>query len=103
MTIPVIEAGGVGVISVVGNALPDIYSQLVNKAFESISEEVKSIDSNFQEIIPLLFKEGNPAGIKALMELQGKCTTHVRLPLVSASEKLKSELKIAVSKILETA
>jgi len=103
LTIPVMEAGGVGVISVIGNALPSTFSEMVTKASESIDSEVRTMDENFQEIIPLLFKEGNPAGVKALMQLNHKCTDYVRLPLVSASHGLKLELKAAASKVLEMA
>jgi len=103
LTLSVMKSGGSGIISVIGNALPSAYSEMVKKASIKVDSEVKEMDNNFQEIIPLLFKEGNPAGVKALMEINGKCTDFVRLPLVSVSNKLKSELKIASANILEIA
>ena len=50
-----------------------------------------------EEIIPMLFEQGNPAGIKALMELDERCTDKVRLPLVSANQLLKSRFKASLN------
>ncbi|MFK7757456.1 MAG: 4-hydroxy-tetrahydrodipicolinate synthase [Flavobacteriales bacterium] len=94
LAIPVIKAGGAGVISVVGNALPKMFSELVTSAMNDEWIKAKELDQLFQPLIPLLFKEGNPAGIKAIMEINGECTSVVRLPLMEASSRLKEELKL---------
>ena len=101
LTVPVIKAGGAGIISVVGNALAAPFSELTNGALSGSFNEIKLLETKFQTLIPLLFKEGNPAGIKALMELSQKCSDNVRLPLVSASVNLKEELRKASVELLE--
>jgi len=97
LTIPVMKAGGVGVISVIGNACPDLLSSLVRLCESKEYESAAGIFNVMEEIIPMLFEQGNPAGIKALMELDERCTDKVRLPLVSANQLLKSRLKASLS------
>ena len=64
-----------------------------SKEYESASE----VFNVMEEIIPMLFEQGNPAGIKALMELDEMCTDKVRLPLVSANQLLKSRFKASLN------
>jgi len=93
LALPVIKQGGVGVISVVGNALPKLFSELISSALNGDWVKAEELNELFDPLIPILFKEGNPAGIKALMEIQGNCYSDVRLPLVKATDSLKVELK----------
>ena len=96
LTIPVMKAGGIGVISVIGNACPDLFSSLVRFCESKEYESAAVIFNVMEEIIPMLFEQGNPAGIKALMELHDMCTDKVRLPLVSANQLLKSRFKASL-------
>jgi 4-hydroxy-tetrahydrodipicolinate synthase len=96
LTIPVMKAGGIGVISVIGNACPDLFSNLVRFCESKEYESAAGIFNVMEEIIPMLFEQGNPAGIKALMELHDMCTDKVRLPLVSANQLLKSRFKASL-------
>ena len=97
LTFPMMALGGCGVISVVANVLPTIFSKMVRFANEQNFSEAKNIHLKLIDFIGLLFQEGSPAGIKAAMHIKGLLKNEVRLPLVSTSEslyhKIASELK----------
>ncbi len=82
-----------GVISVVGNAFPAIFSQLVRDALAGNMEAARKASYKLRKLMALNFVEGNPAGVKTAMALQGLCRKDVRLPLVKASEKLVAEIQ----------
>ena len=86
LTAPLMMAGAHGLISVLSNALPEEAMRLVHQPTLAQQEALDGL-------IKALFAEGNPTGIKALLSLQNKTTDHVRLPLVSASEELKNDLR----------
>lgn len=86
LTVPLMMAGAHGLISVLSNALPEDTMRLVHQP-TMVGQE--ALDG----LIRALFAEGNPTGIKALMEIQGVANGNVRLPLVEASEGLKSDLR----------
>ncbi len=67
MTIPIIAAGGSGVISVLANAFPAATSELVNFALKSNFKPAREIQLRYLEMIELLFIDGNPAGVKAML------------------------------------
>jgi 4-hydroxy-tetrahydrodipicolinate synthase len=81
LTLPLIAIGGDGVISVVANALPKAFSEMVYHATRGRMRRAREIHYQLIDIIGELFAEGNPAGVKALMELQGLCGNNLRLPL----------------------
>jgi len=85
-------AGGDGVISVLGQALPKAFSSMITAALESNSALARLLDTQLAELSELIFEEGNPAGIKVLCAYLGYGTAHVRLPLVKASSALESKL-----------
>jgi 4-hydroxy-tetrahydrodipicolinate synthase len=86
VTLPLIAMGAVGVISVVGNALPQIFSEMVRLSLQGRLKEAQYLHSNMLEITNLFFLEGNPAGVKAALKHLGICQDHLRLPLVNISE-----------------
>jgi 4-hydroxy-tetrahydrodipicolinate synthase len=92
LALPVVEAGGAGVISVLGNALPKQVSTMIRTALNGDFTTAKKKLSEFEHLIPLLFVEGNPAGIKAMMNYFGLCENELRLPLVKSSESLKMQI-----------
>ena len=87
-----IFAGGKGLISVLGQALPGEVGQMVRLALEHKVEESNQLHRALLRLIELLFEEGNPAGIKALLQQLGICEPHVRLPLIQASDALKDRI-----------
>ena len=93
MTLPMILAGGVGTISVLANALPKPIVNLFNHVKNGNLNEAYQLNHSLMDMIRLLFEEGNPVGIKGLLELMGICTKKVRLPLVSASSDLVSKME----------
>jgi 4-hydroxy-tetrahydrodipicolinate synthase len=99
LTLPVIAAGGIGVISVLGNAFPQACSELVNHALKSNFKSVREIQFRYMEMIELLFVEGNPAGIKAMLSVMNICQNYLRLPLVPVSRPTMSRIQKAIEEI----
>lgn len=89
--------GAAGVISVVANAFPTRFKKLITAAGKGDVATARQYHFQLCDVIPELFKEGNPAGIKALLAMLGICKDVVRLPLTSASDELKDELYREVS------
>ena len=92
LTLPMIYLGAKGVISVIANSHPRQYSDMVRAALKGDSEKANTLHYRLLDYIGALFDEGSPTGVKAALELLGICTKTVRLPLVSASDGLKSKL-----------
>ena len=99
LTLPVIAAGGIGVISVLGNAFPQACSELVNHALKGNFKSVREIQFRYMEMIELLFVEGNPAGIKAMLSVMNICQNYLRLPLVPVSRPTMSRIQKAIEEI----
>ncbi len=95
LALPIISVGGSGVISVVANALPEKLSSLIHHALEGRYDEAQKLHQNMIELIQLLFKEGNPGGVKALLNIQGVVKNEVRSPLVKISDATYQEIKQA--------
>lgn len=99
LTLPIIAAGGTGVISVIANAYPAEWSEMVNQCLKSNFKAAREIMFRFTEIIELLFADGNPAGIKAAMNILNLCQNTLRLPLVPVSQQVHARLKKAMEAI----
>ena len=93
LTIHMMLLGAEGVISVSGQGIPRLFCAMVDAALEGNFSEAQALHLSLFEITNLLFAEGNPAGVKALLDLQHICGSTVRLPLVEASEGLREEMK----------
>ncbi|TAE29817.1 MAG: 4-hydroxy-tetrahydrodipicolinate synthase [Cytophagales bacterium] len=93
--VPIISIGGVGVMSVIANAFPARFCGLVDAALRGDFQFAARELTHFLRIDPLLYEEGNPVGVKSILEILGLIEGHVRLPLVKASESL-SERQRAV-------
>lgn len=98
-TLPVTLAGGDGVISVIGQGYPKEFSAMVQLAFEGKVKEAYEIHNKMVEITRLIFAEGNPSGIKAVLAEKGIVKNYLRLPLVAASEGLHAKIKAEMEKI----
>jgi len=92
ITLPFINCGGDGVISVIGNAYPKEFSEMVHSALEGNNDNAKHMHYRLLDIVQAIFEEGNPAGIKEILASKGICENHLRLPLVNASNNLKSKI-----------
>ncbi len=90
--LPSVLAGGSGVISVIGQGLPSEFSSMIRLGLNKQVEEAFALHYNLQEGMQLIFEEGNPAGIKTILELVGLCNASVRLPLVEATSTLKQKI-----------
>lgn len=99
MTIPIIAAGGSGVISVLANAFPSQCNELVSHALKSNYKTAREIQFRFLEIIELLFIEGNPSGVKAMMNLMAICQNNLRLPLVPVSRTVYTRIQKAIEEV----
>jgi len=100
MTLPLITMGGKGVISVIANALPVKLSNLVHKALEENFIDAKNQHLELLDLFKLLFKEGNPAGIKALLNIQGITENELRLPLCAVSSDTYKKISKAYHKLI---
>jgi len=96
MTLPVIAAGGSGVISVLANAFPAECSELVNNALKNNFKAAREIQFRFMESIELLFADGNPSGVKAFLNIMNLCQNNLRLPLVPVNRTIYSRIQKAV-------
>lgn len=82
ITFPLITLGATGVISVIGNAFPKEFSRMVRLARAGEYDTARDIHHRFKELFSLLFVDGNPAGVKAMLNSMGFCENVLRLPLV---------------------
>lgn len=95
----VVLQGGSGVISVIGQALPELFSTMIHKGLEGDRLTSKALEKKAMPLINLIFEENNPAGIKAVLQQLGLCSDDVRLPLVTATDALKSKIKEALAQL----
>lgn len=92
LTFPMIASGAVGVISVIGNALPKEFSRMIRLEFRGEYEPARKIHHQFTELYKLLFVDGNPAGCKALLNDMGMIENVLRLPLVPTRIETKQKM-----------
>lgn len=92
LTFPMIASGAVGVISVIGNALPKEFSRMIRLEFNGEYEPARKIHHQFTELYKLLFVDGNPAGCKALLSDMGMIKNVLRLPLVPTRIETKQKM-----------
>lgn len=93
MSLSMILAGAKGVISVIGNAMPEQFSKIIHAGLFREVDEAYSNQYQLLDLIRMIYFEGNPTGIKVLMEALGLCKNNLRLPLVRASKELSLQLK----------
>ncbi len=93
IALPIILAGGSGVISVIGEGIPKEFSELIQLGLAGKAKEAYHLQYKLMDSIDYIFEEGNPAGIKALLKIKGITELDVRLPLVSASQSLQEKLR----------
>ena len=94
--LPTVLAGGIGVISVLGQGLPTEFSTMIRLAREGKIAEAYALHHTLLPFMSLIFEEGNPAGIKSLFEALHLCKPTLRLPLVQATPTLKNHIHHAL-------
>lgn len=92
LTLPMTLAGGKGVISVIAQGFPKEFSEMVNSGLEGKSKMAYKLHYKIAPSIDLIFAEGNPAGIKALLAKKGMIINELRLPLVKATDALQARI-----------
>lgn len=99
LTIPIIAAGGAGTISVLANAFPAQTSEMIGQALKNNFKTAREIQFRFIEMIELLFTEGNPGGVKAMLNILNLCHNNLRLPLVPVSRGVYSKIQKAIEEV----
>lgn len=99
MTYPLMTLGAEGVISVLGNAYPKEFSEMVHLCLEGNYIEAVDYHYKFREIIRLLFADGNPAGVKCVMHDMGLIENELRLPLIPVTDTTADEILHWVKKL----
>ncbi len=93
ITLPMILAGGAGVISVIGEAFPEAFSEMVRLGLQRKVDQAYEIHYRLTESIQMIFEQGNPAGVKEIFKTLGIAENTVRLPLVNVNEDLASRIE----------
>lgn len=99
LAFPAISIGSIGVISVIANALPNKLSELTVASLSGNMLLASQLHLQMVELLKLIFKEGNPAGVKALMAIMGKDKNQLRLPLVPVSHETYAMIETEYMKI----
>lgn len=99
ITLPMVLAGGAGVISVIGEGFPRQFSDMVRLGLQRKADEAYRLHYLLADAIDMIFEQGNPAGIKSVFKSLGLCGDTVRLPLVNVNEDLAGRLEAFVNKI----
>lgn len=94
ITLPMVLAGGSGVISVIGEGYPKEFSQMVRFGLQRKVDEAYALHYKLMDSIDMIFEQGNPAGVKEIFKSLGLSENTVRLPLVSVNENLANRLDL---------
>ena len=92
LTFPMVSCGAVGVISVIGNALPKEFSKMIRLQMRGEYDPARKIHHRFTDLFSLLFVDGNPAGVKAMLSEMGFIENVLRLPLVPMQIKNRQRM-----------
>ncbi len=99
LTVPMITAGAQGVISVLANAIPSKFTQMVKAALKADFDSASKHLLDLVDLNELMYEENNPVGVKQLLHQLGLCNKTVRLPLVEATEESAKKIKLEVDKL----
>ncbi len=97
--LPVSAIGGAGVISVLANAFPAECTEMVNHSLKLNFKAARELQFRFMEIVELLFADGSPAGVKAMLSIMNLCHNNLRLPLVSVNKPMYTRIQKALEEI----
>ena len=93
ISFPVIACGAIGVISVVANAYPALFSEMIRQTLKGDYDAARPTHFKFLDIVSSLFEEGSPSGVKAYLSEMGICGNHFRMPVYPVSEKLMQKIR----------
>lgn len=99
LTLPIIAAGGNGVISVTANAFTFDFCKMVNLCLLGNFEDARALHYKLTGITDLFFADGNPGGVKAALKILEVCNDAVRLPLVNVNEKIYAQIELAIANL----
>jgi 4-hydroxy-tetrahydrodipicolinate synthase len=99
ITLPILASGGDGVISVIANALPQQFSEMTRQALAGNFAQAQKLHYKMDEFTRLIFADGNPAGVKCLLEKLRICTPYVRLPLVNVNAEVEKGLAAELKRL----
>lgn len=99
LALATIAVGGKGLISVIANALPEKISKMVHLSIDGNFSEAAKIHTNLADLLKYIFLEGNPGGVKALMNFMGIIENELRLPLYRVSDKTRDDIINAFQKL----
>ncbi|MDX2048368.1 MAG: 4-hydroxy-tetrahydrodipicolinate synthase [Chitinophagaceae bacterium] len=99
ITLPMIACGATGVISVVANAYPAVFSQMVRYCLKGDFESAKPLHYQLTDIINSMFAEGSPSGLKVYLNEMGICGNYFRLPVAPVSSKLYEKIKVLMGEV----
>lgn len=100
IALPLMHSGADGIISVIGNAFAAEFTQMVACALKGDYSQAETIDNRLRPMYDLLFLDGNPAGIKALLNLRGMAENVLRLPLVPATDATVEKISAALQTVI---
>lgn len=100
MTLPMVLAGGSGVISVIGQGFPKQFSTMLQLGLDRKVKEAFQTHYQLADVIEMIFEQGNPAGIKEILKVLRLCENSVRLPLVNVNEVLANRIRETTIKIV---
>ncbi len=99
LTLPIYSIGGVGIISVLANALPQVFRKIKENFNAGKLSQAQAAQFKILDINGPMYEEGNPTGVKYLLNLMGICKPHVRLPLTEPSKELQNKINALYQKI----
>ncbi len=99
ITFPLIAAGADGVISVVANAYPKAFAEMTRNALGNNMDKARALHYQFTDLIPLLFAEGSPSGIKYILSQKEICLDFFRLPVVPVSKPLQNKINEVIKNL----
>lgn len=98
LALPIMKAGGMGVISVAANSFPNYFATLIHAQEAGGSEGNDQMFERMRPMVKLLFAEGNPAGVKAALAVKGVVQNYLRLPLVEVSDELYGQIAEGIAR-----
>lgn len=101
IALPVVLAGGAGVISVIGQGFPKEFSEMIRLGLNRKVDDAFKLQYLLSDCIDMIFEQGNPAGIKEVFRILGITENVLRLPLVSVDESLSNRLELFVKKMVK--
>ncbi len=99
VTLPMIALGAVGIISVIGNAVPQLFSDMVRLCLDEKWEAARNLHFKLVEFTRLMFADGNPAGVKEALKFSGICENTLRLPLVPVNPQISNLINEELKKL----